>query len=92
MWPRDALVSDEQLVDVLPRVLVDLLEPALHVRERLLVGDVVDHDDAMRAPVVGAADGAEPLLPRRVPYLQLDALAVELDRADLLLAARRTGG
>jgi len=32
-----------------------------------LVGDVVDHDDAVRPSVVRRGDGAETLLPRRVP-------------------------
>jgi hypothetical protein len=44
------------------------------------------------APVVRAANRAEALLPRRIPYLQLDALAVKLDCPDLLLAAKARGG
>jgi hypothetical protein len=45
------LVPDEELVDALGRVAVDLLEPLLDVGERVLVGDVVDDDDAMCAAV-----------------------------------------
>jgi hypothetical protein len=35
-------------------------------------------------PVVGRRDGLEPLLARRVPNLQLDLLAVQLDGFDFL--------
>ena len=56
--------------------LVDLLQPALDVVERVEVGDVVHDDDAVSAAVVGAADRAEALLARSVPNLQLDRLAV----------------
>ena len=47
-------VSDEELVDVLARVSVDLLQPLLHVVERLLVRHVVHHDDPVRPAVVAA--------------------------------------
>ena len=47
-------VSDEELVDVLAGVPVDLLQPLLHVVEGLLVGHIVDHDDAVRAAVITA--------------------------------------
>ena len=56
--------------------LVDLLQPALDVVERVEVGDVVHDDDAVSAAVVGAADRAEALLACSVPNLQLDRLAV----------------
>ena len=51
--------------------------------EGLLIRDVVDKQDAHGSPVVRRGDGAEALLARRVPDLQLDALAVELDGPDL---------
>ena len=47
-------ISDEELVDVLARVSVDLLQPLLHVVERLLVRHVVHHDDPVRPAVVAA--------------------------------------
>lgn len=47
-----ALVADKQLVDVLASVAVDLLKPLLHVVERLLIGHVVDDDDAVGTAVV----------------------------------------
>jgi len=57
--------------------------------ERLRVGGVVHDDDAVRAAVVGAGDGAEALLTSRVPDLQLDGLAIELDRPNLEVDADR---
>ena len=78
-----ALVAHQELSHPLGGVLVDLLDPVLHVVEGLLVGDVVDHDDAVGAPVVGAGDGAEPLLASRVPDLQLRGPGVLFQSAEL---------
>ena len=50
---------------------------------------VVDHERAGRAAVVGPRHGAEPLLARRVPDLQLDLLAGNLDDARAELHADR---
>lgn len=44
-----------------------------------LIRNVIHQQNAHGATVVGGSDGAEALLPRRVPDLQLDALAVQLD-------------
>ena len=57
-----ALVADQQLVHVLRSIPVDLVEPLLHVVERLEVGHVVDDDDAVGSSVVGGGDGSESLL------------------------------
>ena len=64
-------------------MLFNVPDPVLDVVETLLVGDVVHQHDAHGAPVVGRGDGPEPLLARRVPDLQLDLLAVQLNCADL---------
>lgn len=56
---------------------------AVRTVEAPLVGDVVDQQYAHGAPIVGRGNGAEALLAGRVPYLQLHALAVELDGPDL---------
>eukprot|EP00303_Exanthemachrysis_gayraliae_P009107 CAMPEP_0206003608 /NCGR_PEP_ID=MMETSP1464-20131121/3468_1 /ASSEMBLY_ACC=CAM_ASM_001124 /TAXON_ID=119497 /ORGANISM="Exanthemachrysis gayraliae, Strain RCC1523" /LENGTH=533 /DNA_ID=CAMNT_0053376987 /DNA_START=147 /DNA_END=1744 /DNA_ORIENTATION=+ len=82
-----ALVAHEELVDVLRSVPVNLVQPRLDVLEGLRVGHVVHHDDAVGTAVVAARDGAEALLARGVPDLQLDGLAVELDGADLKVHA-----
>mmetsp|Transcript_4228 Transcript_4228/g.9079 ORF Transcript_4228/g.9079 Transcript_4228/m.9079 type:complete len:283 (+) Transcript_4228:522-1370(+) len=79
-----ALVAHEQLVHILRRVPIDLVQPRLHVLECLRVGRVVDDNDAVGAAVVAARNGTEALLPRRVPNLQLDRLAFKLDGPDFL--------
>mmetsp|Transcript_23217 Transcript_23217/g.52355 ORF Transcript_23217/g.52355 Transcript_23217/m.52355 type:complete len:208 (-) Transcript_23217:167-790(-) len=84
-----ALVSHQQLVHVLARVAVDFVEPLLHIVERLRVGHIVHHNNAMGAPVVTAGDGPEPLLARCVPDLQFDGLPFEVDGADFEVNADR---
>lgn len=88
------LVADEDLGDAFAGVLFDVGVPCAHVLKRLLVGHVKDKQDAHRTSVVGCRDGAEPFLSRSVPDLQLDALPVQLDRADLKVNAdgRNKGG
>lgn len=54
-----------------------------HTVEAPLVSDVVDQQYAHSTSVVGCCDGPETLLARGIPYLQLHALAVELDGANL---------
>jgi hypothetical protein len=51
--------------------------------EALLICHVVHQQDSHSSSVVCGGDGAEALLPCGVPYLQLHALAVEFDGADL---------
>lgn len=65
-----------------------------HTVETPLIRNIINQQYAHGAPVVRRRDGAEPFLPRGVPYLQLDALAVELDGADLEVDAdgRDEGG
>ena len=77
------LVGDQQLVHILPRILVNLGEPPLDVVERLHVGDVIHDDDAVGAAVIGAANRAETLLARRIPDLKLYRLPVKLYGPDL---------
>lgn len=62
--------------------------------ETLLIRHVIHQQNTHGTSVVGGGDGAEALLSRGVPYLQLNALAVELDRADLEVDAdgRDEGG
>ena len=77
------LIGDQQLVHILPRILVNLGQPPLDVVERLHVGDVVHDDDAVGAAVIGAANRAETLLARRIPDLKLYRLPVKLYGPDL---------
>ena len=62
------LVAHQYPVDDVT-VLINFMQPPLHVGEALSAGDVVDHNDPVSPPVVGAGDGAEPLLSGRVPDL-----------------------
>ena len=79
-----AFITDQQLIHPLRRVPVNLMKPLLNVVERLHHRHVVDYDDAMRAAAIAAGDRPEAFLPRRVPDLQLDRLALQLDRPDFL--------
>jgi len=54
----------------------------LDVVEGFLVGDVVDDDDAVGAAIVRGCDGAEALLARRVPDLQLYRFPVQFNGAN----------
>ena len=51
---------------------------------RLDTCDIVDHDDAMCAAVVGRGDCAKTLLSCCVPDLELDCFPIELKCADFL--------
>ena len=62
------LVAHQYPVDDVT-VLINFMQPPLHVGEALSAGDVVDHNDPVGPPVVGAGDGTEPLLSGRVPDL-----------------------
>lgn len=61
------LVAHQQLVDALGSVSVDLLEPLLHVVERVHVGDIVHDADAVGTSVVRRGDCAEAFLASCVP-------------------------
>ena len=63
------------------------MEPVFHVFERLLIGHIENDGDPMRTSVVGRGDGAKALLTGRVPYLELDRLALQVDRLDLEINA-----
>ena len=68
---------------------LDVSDPVLDIVEGFFIGDIVDQHDAHGPTVIGRGDGAEPLLSRRVPYLQLDLLPVQLDCPDLEVDACR---
>ena len=70
-----ALVAYHQLVDVLARIPVNLVEPLLHVVEGLTIRDVVHNNDAVRSAVVAGRDRPEALLPGCVPLQARSARA-----------------
>jgi hypothetical protein len=61
------LVAHQQLVDALGSVSVNLLQPLLHVVERVHIGDIVDDADTVGAAVVRGCDGSETLLAGGIP-------------------------
>eukprot|EP00608_Synchroma_pusillum_P012824 CAMPEP_0198425696 /NCGR_PEP_ID=MMETSP1452-20131203/4740_1 /TAXON_ID=1181717 /ORGANISM="Synchroma pusillum, Strain CCMP3072" /LENGTH=246 /DNA_ID=CAMNT_0044146055 /DNA_START=113 /DNA_END=851 /DNA_ORIENTATION=+ len=75
------LVSDEHDRHVRVAVLPRLLQPPRQVVEALSPGNVVHEERPGCVPVVRARDGAEALLPSRVPHLRLDAQAVHVEHA-----------
>ena len=85
-----ALVADQQLVDIFARIAVDLLQPLPHVVERNLVGDVVHHNDAVRAAIVRRCDGTEALLTGGIPDLARIRVGArgEQKRAESLFVGR----
>jgi len=76
------LVANQQLIDVLAGVAINFLQPLFDIVEGLLVGDVVDDNDTVGAPVVRRGDGPESLLPGCIPDLQLYRLPVKLYSSD----------
>ena len=70
------LVTDQGLHDVGVRMLVDAIEPVLHIGERLATGHVESHDDTIRLLIEGVGDRAEALLTRRVPNLHRDVISL----------------
>ena len=63
------LVADQQLVDALGRISIDLLQPLLHVVERIHIGDIVDDADTVGATVVRGGNGSESLLTGGIPLM-----------------------
>lgn len=68
------LVAHQQLVDALSSISVNLLKPLLHVVERVHVGDIVHHTDAVGTSVVRGGDCTETLLASCVPLLTISIL------------------
>ena len=54
-----------------------------HTVKRALVSDIIYQQYTHSTSVICRRDCPESFLPRGVPYLQLDPLAVQLDRSDL---------
>lgn len=62
--PRQQIAfgANQQLADVLFGVANDFLQPLFHVVERLLIGAIVNHDDAVRVAIVLESYRKEALL------------------------------
>lgn len=70
-------------------MLLDFSHPGLDRCEALSVRDIVRHDDSVSTLVVAGGDGLEALLASSVPNLQLDRLAVDVNRSDLEVHTNR---
>ena len=55
--------------------------------EALLICHIINEQYTHRTAIVSRRDGSETFLARRIPNLQLDTLAVQLDRPDLEIDA-----
>ena len=70
-----SLITNDHHTYVLPSKLLSVIQPLLNVRERIPIGYIVDDYSTSSAAVIRPRDGPKPLLPRSVPYLQLNTLA-----------------
>lgn len=77
-------VADQKLVDILRGVSIDFVQPLFDIVEGLLIRNVVDDNDPVRASVVRGSNGSEALLASGVPDLKLDRFLIQLDRANFL--------
>ena len=66
---------------------LDLLQPVLYVVKGGLLRAIVHQNDSHCALVVCLSNRSEAFLSRRIPYLQLDALILHIDRLDLKVNA-----
>lgn len=62
-----AFIAHKQLVDALGSIAVNLLQPLLHVVERLHVGHIVNDTDTVCTAVVGGCDSSKTFLSCRIP-------------------------
>ena len=68
---------------------LNLLQPVLDIVKCRLLGAIVDENDAHRTLVISLRNRAEAFLPRRVPYLQLDSLVLNVNRLYLEIDSYR---
>lgn len=64
-------LTHEDGYDLIAGILLNFPQPLWQAAERLFAGDVVGQDQGVGTAVVALRDGPEPLLPCRVPDLQL---------------------
>lgn len=57
--------------------------PGFLTVERAFIRDIIDEKYSHSSSVVSSCDSPKTLLTCCIPYLELDALTVELDRANL---------
>ena len=65
------------------------MQPLPNIVERFHLRNIINDNDAMCAAIVAACDCPKAFLSGRIPNLQLDSLAVQLDSANFLRARRQ---
>lgn len=60
-----------------------LPQTAKHTIKAPPIRHIIDQQNPHSTAIISRRDGAKPLLPRGIPYLQLHPLAVQLDGPDL---------
>ena len=70
--PHDDLDDASVIVFVAPNIRLQLPPPPRETLEALPARDVIHEDYTLRATIVAGGDRPEALLPRSVPYAQLD--------------------
>jgi hypothetical protein len=78
-----SFVANQNLINTGSGVLLYVPNPVVDILETEFVTDIINQKDAHRATVIGGGDGSETFLSGGVPDLQLDSLAIQLNRLDL---------
>ena len=71
-----SLVANDDYPHCLAGVVAHLVDPMLHLLERLRTGDVVHRQHDPRILIVDLGNGAVPLLSGRIPYLKGNPLSI----------------
>lgn len=83
------LVANKDFVHTFRSIVVDLLQPLLHVGERIVVGDIVDDNDAVRSTVIRRGDSVETFVSCGIPNVEFDYLSLEPNSANLEIDTER---
>ena len=82
-----SFISDKNFCYITACVGLDLLEPVADVVEGSLLSTIVNQNDPHRPFIVGLSNRTEALLTCSIPNLELDFLAVNIDRLDFEIDA-----
>ena len=79
--PQISLITDEHDAHIPPRILPRLLQPSPQMIKSVPPSNIVNQKRPSRPPIITPSNTPKALLPRRVPYLQLNRAAVDRDHA-----------
>lgn len=54
------------------------MKPPFDIGKGLSISNIVNHDDSVCPSIISAGNRPKTLLPRRIPYLQLHSLTINL--------------